>query len=126
MGYTVYWTFNKRPTTAQRKKIVAYIKTLLKKYPKVIAPDSNRVSATEINFNGIGKNSHETFAFFENDEDFNFTKTAEKPYDHQVKLALMYMKQVLGDGIEISCDGGAATDPAGWEKVLKRGNIIPQ
>lgn len=106
MGYTVYWTYKRKPSSGERKKIVSYIKSLLRKYPKVIRLQfSKGASAEEIGFNGIGENAHETFVFSKGDEDFNFTKTAEKPYDHQVKLALIFMKKVLGDSIEISDDG---------------------
>jgi hypothetical protein len=80
------------------------------------------VNSQEINFNGIGELEHETFTFYKDDtkdDGFTFCKTAEKPYDHQVKLALIYMKKVLGNGIEISDDGVAETDPAGWGSVLR-------
>jgi hypothetical protein len=127
MGYTVYWYYKKKPTSSQRTSIVSYIKSLLAKYPQVIKIEfPEAVNSQEINFNGIGELEHETFTFYKSDtkdDGFTFCKTARKPYDHQVKLALMYMKKVLGNGIEISCDGeNEETDPAGWKDVLKKGD----
>lgn len=125
MGYTVYWYYRKKPTSSQRTSIVSYIKSLLAKYPNVIKVQfPNEVNSQETNFNGIGEDQYETFTFYKSDtnkseDGFNFCKTAEKPYDRQVKLALIYMKKILGNGIEISDDGEAETDPEGWGSVLR-------
>lgn len=66
-----------------------------------------------------GDCSHETFSIFQQSADndprmqsksglnFNFTKTAYKPYDLAVNVCLIIAKHYLNDDIEISSDGTA-------------------
>lgn len=67
------------------------------------------VGMASIIFNGIGDEAHETFlmARVPNDRGFAFCKTAHKPYDIAVCLALIMAKKRLGTDIEIASDGSA-------------------
>ena len=67
-------------------------------------------------FNGLGADSHETFAWeqicpmqpdYEKGKPmfFDFCKTAEKPYDAVVTACLVLLKECYGDAVEISSDG---------------------
>ena len=106
-------------------------------------------STYNINFNGIGGGAHETFTFYtafvapsevpravadaltwprepadhiltpEGHLAFNFCKTAAKPYDRVVKLALMKIQEVTGGKLVLSDDGeNLKTDPPGWREML--------
>ena len=59
----------------------------------------------EIRFNGIGDDSHETFALGKGYNGFKFTKTARKPYDRHVLACLILAKKYFGDAIKVSSDG---------------------
>jgi hypothetical protein len=56
-------------------------------------------------FNGVGADSHESFYVSADGVDFNFCKTAQKPYDIAVTASLIHAKKVFGDKIKISSDG---------------------
>lgn len=59
-----------------------------------------------IRFNGIDDGGHETFAIRRTGgEDFNFCKTAAKPYDTLVCAVLLAAQYRLGESIRISSDG---------------------
>lgn len=63
--------------------------------------DENRVQ-----FNGYDKGAHETFTFErEADLNFNFCKTAQKPYDVVVTACLIALKNAYGESVSISSDG---------------------
>jgi hypothetical protein len=61
--------------------------------------------------NGRGDRGHEDFAlrehFSQNIDQFNFCKTARKPYDCVVVAALAILKHRLDDAIDVGSDGGA-------------------
>lgn len=74
------------------------------------------ITDTEIIFNGLGEESHETFVLQQKlDKDdfhtkekgfyFNFTKTARKPYDIAVTACLVIAKHYLEDQIIVTSDG---------------------
>jgi hypothetical protein len=65
----------------------------------------------KIVFNGVGADAHETFFVSADGVDFNFCKTAQKPYDIAVTASLIHAKKVFGDNIKISSDG----DWSDWE-----------
>jgi len=76
-----------------------------------------------IRLNGCGDEAHETFTWCaeippvdeswsnDPDEDFDFCKTAMKPYDAVVCALLILAKSVYGPGVRISSDG----EWNGWE-----------
>jgi hypothetical protein len=59
----------------------------------------------EVSFNGIGKDSHETFSIRRIKIGFEFTKTNRKPYDSSVCACLYLAKQMFGADIRVSNDG---------------------
>ena len=58
-------------------------------------------------FNGLGDDGHETFLLskFAQQCEFNFCKTACKPYDSVVTACLVALKDRLGDDVDVSSDG---------------------
>ena len=60
-----------------------------------------------IMFNGVGEEAHETFIMGRIDLSRGSCKTAYKPYDLAVCLALIAAKKVLGKEITIKSDGDA-------------------
>jgi hypothetical protein len=69
-------------------------------------------SDTEISFNGCISDdnrlpdlSHETFCISLFDKEFNFCKTARKPYDSYVFICLFLAKHIFGEQIEVRWDG---------------------
>lgn len=66
-------------------------------------------SKESVEFNGIGKDSHESFILDLNSNGFNFTKTQLKPYDKHVEACLILAKY-FGDTIEVSSDGNDEGD----------------
>ena len=67
--------------------------------------DDPQFTTDEIRFNGIGDDSHETFALGKGYNGFKFTKTARKPYDRHVLACLILAKKYFGDAIKVSSDG---------------------
>ena len=67
-------------------------------------------SKESVEFNGIGKDSHESFILDLNSNGFNFTKTQLKPYDKHVEACLILAKYYFGDTIEVSSDGSDEID----------------
>lgn len=64
-----------------------------------------------VEFNGIGKDSHEPFILDVNSSGFNFTKTKLKSYDRHVEACLILAKYYFGDTIKVSSDGSDENDP---------------
>jgi len=67
---------------------------------------------TGISFNGCISDddrlpdlSHETFSISLINREFNFCKTARKPYDSYVFICLFLAKQIFGEQIEVRWDG---------------------
>jgi len=70
---------------------------------------------SRVAFNGVGKESHESFVWvarveqpdYRRDEPmvFDFCKTAEKPYDAVVTASLIRAKYYYGDEVDIKSDG---------------------
>jgi hypothetical protein len=128
MGYTHYWSFKKPKRGKMReaeKKYAAAIKdcaTLIRSYYIANGELSGYSAHTKpgkydgILFNGKGDLAHEDFslratfkeastACHSDCYNFNFCKTARKPYDEVVVACLLILKRHLGDLIEISSDG---------------------
>jgi hypothetical protein len=87
MGYTHYFKNNKEISTDAWNKITEDFKKILKVMPTNIELDGCYkgkevfIDNEEICFNGIGDDSHETFYINKEIIDFEFCKTAYKPYD---------------------------------------------
>lgn len=127
MGYTHYWNLKKTTaqTRGQVKTAFAEVVILFDKLPQhsttaggYYADEKLRlcggdgtgklfVNDEALIFNGDAKQSldHETFYFdITNITEFNFCKTARKPYDFAVCVALLAMANHI-EGFEFSTDG---------------------
>ena len=106
MGYTHYWTL-KEPISADAfEKIQEGIKAIIETANEAGISISNESTDGTIAFNGAGRDAHETFVIQVGDKEFNFCKTAEKPYDAVVCASLILLKKELGDKVTVSSDGG--------------------
>lgn len=118
MGYTHYWSFKKfkgeaKAQEAAYQTAIKQCAKIVKTYYKAAGGISGYTAHTAIGqyggleVNGKGEESHETFAMPEHfgETDFEFCKTARKPYDVVVTACLATMKHYLGYGINVSSDG---------------------
>ena len=120
MGYTHYWT-PKVATADKFKEFAATCKKLHKALPDTsetaggyASDDKIKIRGWDgtgkptfkddgISFNGDGDNGHETFSIDPKKDDWNFCKTARKPYDLLVVACLIAAHEILG--YEVSSDG---------------------
>jgi hypothetical protein len=136
MGYTHYWYYTSKPTDKDNMKEVKRELLILKKILPEFSESAGgyytdsiliknwegkglpEILDDEIAFNGDDSKglSHESFVFKISEgkeRAFNFCKTARKPYDFFVCLALLSMVKNL-EGIEISTDG----DEQDWQPAI--------
>ncbi len=124
MGYTHYWSMSRdftdkewRDITVAARRIVNYAQSargiaLSKEY------DINRIpviGSAQIRFNGYGDEGHETFHLTHKvgeppeyrigQPDFQFCKTARKPYDPVVVAILNSTRHIAPDAFSWSSDG---------------------
>jgi hypothetical protein len=124
MGYTTYWRRSKGFTVEQWQKICLETFQIMdhcaeKKIDLVWEYDVTKppeVSPDLIRFNGWKDEGHETFLVTREmpeipgydpgaKESFDFCKTARKPYDLAVCLALLSMKRHAPKSVKVSSDG---------------------
>jgi hypothetical protein len=143
MGYTHYWNFTKNPKDIKDgdkkfKKAVELLKKCLANIPaeldtpyygkmalKLAGGDGTGEPIFNDNlvcFNGFDGDddlSHETcyLALDNSNYDFDFCKTAEKPYDVAVCLTLLCFKEAFGDDFNWSSDGNGSE--YGWRLAHK-------
>jgi hypothetical protein len=125
MGYTHYWnTKNMKNARSKMGKVISEIEILLKKIPTPFETagqvyekplvlkggcgiDEPFFTKKEIWFNGdkTDGDNHETFYFSSTDKtDFDFCKTARKPYDIAVCLCLLSLGNNI-EGFTFTSDG---------------------
>jgi len=134
MGYTHYWRPTRDLTEDEWDNIRQVAKTILKDNHGIILDneptDSQNLSITyeSILCNGIGDDGHETFYLTRKmrdnpniylarvgvRNDFEFCKTAQKPYDKYVVAMLIAVAQIT-DSITVSSDG----DQEDWLEGLQ-------
>ena len=121
MGYTHYWDFNESVSMTDElsKQIAHDINVVVDKHKNILECD---LTPRAFYFNGKGENSHETFALSSFRGNFNFCKTARKPYDIAVCKVLLILKHYLGDGIDVRSDGFSICQPN--NKKYKVGNRV--
>jgi hypothetical protein len=112
MGYTHYWNFIEEPSKEKFVEFVEGVKQIVATAQEAgIDITDEEYGDDKIVFNGVGADAHETFFVSADGVDFNFCKTAQKPYDIAVTASLIHAKKVFGDNIKISSDG----DWSDWE-----------
>jgi hypothetical protein len=121
MGYTHYWRPTRDLTEDEWDNIRQVAKTILKDNHGIILDneptDSQNLSITydSILCNGIGDDGHETFYLTRKmRNDFEFCKTAQKPYDKYIVAMLIAVTQIT-DSITVSSDG----DQSDWLEGLQ-------
>jgi len=95
MGYTNYWTQTRDFTNDEWTKVKREYEWLLEMDDRNIIRDETYPDDYDlIIFNGKGELSHETMIIrkIKNSEDFQFCKTARKPYDIGVWHMLGFIK----------------------------------
>jgi len=130
MGYTHYWNQHSEPTYMQWLEIMEHFKHIFlhtameeTRCIQYESDDSSPVLITNdlIRFNGIGDKGHETFGLSRiNVGEFDFCKTANKPYDKFVVYVLILAHNLAPDCYGIISDGNAND----WQKDLDQLNEI--
>ena len=109
MGFTRYWTRTTKPITEEFiEEVNEILKDCARKGIAIRDYDGIRkptVSLECVAFNGNGKEglNHESFVIDNNESDFEFCKTARKPYDYAVREVLK-LAEKEGLVFNVSCD----------------------
>lgn len=124
MGYTHYFPQKQSVSQSSWKDLCKDLKVLFKEMQsKGVLLESNDPSGKMldehkgyINFNGKDDDSHETFYITKSkDSNFNFCKTAAKPYDLAVTATLLLLHHHAPENFEISSDGR----PEDWTQAMQ-------
>jgi len=142
MGFTHYFDRPNKQlrniSMAKRKKIVPIVQKIVSRYAAILTGDCNgetrepvilTLESDAICFNGIGDDSHETFFFpwvmDSESNNFDFCKTARKPYDDPVMEILIVLKHFI-PGLKVRSDGFGTKDcpcrnpEINWIKAARR------
>jgi hypothetical protein len=108
-GYTHYWRWKIQPDKPRLERAVAEMGRIVDS-KRAILDVGDAGGQDEILFNGIGDEGHEAFGFplapFAGKPEFNFVKTAMKPYDAVVTACLIVARDhFMREELEISSDG---------------------
>ena len=138
MGYTHYWRFHRNKMTTEDirstfKYVSEEIQDIINKLPQSkeilrggLGEGEPIINETEIWFNGDEEKEldHETFSInWKDTEAFGFCKTARKPYDLFVCLALLSFKEHFPSHVfQLSSDGDAEE----WQEAVDLYNEITQ
>ena len=126
MGYTHYQTIEKKVNLTKYKSALTDIRKLIKASPIDLGDycgdkKGGAELLPDINFNGIDDLSHENFMLTKKPlVDFNFCKTAQKPYDLIVTACLAVLKDKLGAQVEVKSDGNKSD----WVDGTKYANNV--
>lgn len=127
MSYTHYMNNKPAFTDAQWATFTTSVKKIFatSKVPLAGPNGSGKpiVNNTAVSFNGVGEDSHETCYISKEPMDFEFCKTAEKPYDSVVVEVYKLVKRILPT-TQLSSDGGDSVfaEPT---KALKKTPKLP-
>lgn len=133
MGYTHYWSKQEtKPTEDELLELRGHLSTVIKRYENVIQYDEDYNQIPEliidwskntigVMFNGKAGEGYETFLFYGKSYDFNFCKTARRPYDQAVCECLLLLEHYLK--IDLRSDGFSNSVLTGKYKV---GDIVSQ
>jgi hypothetical protein len=125
MGFTRYWEFETLDSE-KFKDFSSICQTLIHNMDTPL--DDVTVNETQVRFNGVDDDAHETFNFKMNKSGFNFCKTNTKPYDDVVCGCLYVAKLIFSDDIRINqdCDPSDDNDVVGKVKGILRENKLNQ
>lgn len=111
MGFTHYYRNKRAFTDAEWKALTADVKKLIADSDVPIG-DSHGTRGSKpvftsrhIMFNGIGEDSHETACVKKDASDFEFCKTARKPYD-SVVVEFFKLIRKYDPNVQLSSNGG--------------------
>lgn len=113
MGFTRYWEFESLDSE-KFKDFSSICQTLIDSMN--ISLEDVTVNETQVRFNGVDEDSHETFNFSLNKVGLNFCKTNVKPYDEVVCGCLYVAKSIFGDSIRVNQD----CEPSDDEHIVNR------
>lgn len=102
MGYTHYFNFNKG-IGQFTEQVISDVKVIVKHYKDILAVEE--ISADNISLNGIEPNDYEQFEITGSIINYNFCKTATKPYDLPVSEILLILKHFYSDNFQLESDG---------------------
>ena len=113
MGYTHYWRADKTTDWAaaypeiqlDATKIVKAAKARGIKLGDAWGEGKPLITEGMLSLNGVGDEGHESFVLPTSLRDFDFCKTARKPYDLVVTAILLRAAHHAPQGIEINSDG---------------------
>jgi hypothetical protein len=115
MGFTRYWEFEKLDSE-KFKDFSSICQALIDNMN--ISLEDVTVNETQVRFNGVDEDGHETFNFSLNKPTFNFCKTNTKPYDEVVCGCLYVAKLIFGDSIRVNQDCEPEEDEPYIKKVI--------
>lgn len=118
MGYTHYWKIRGTIDPENWANIVDDAKKLVEKSPVKIVyeydtTDAPQVNDSAIHLNGQGDDGHETFCLMPGMTDFEFCKTANKPYD-LIVCAILAVAASHTNYIRVTSDG----EPEDWAEAM--------
>lgn len=131
MGYTHYFQQNREVTVEEWAAIIADAKLLVEKggvplWSEYNDPDTKPViDGHAIKFNGCEDDGHETF-YLQRElyQEFNFCKTARKPYDLIVCSILIAAEHHAPGAWDIGSDGGFTEDDDEWYPAFRLANTV--
>ena len=112
MGYTHYWETSRDFTDAEWAELMQDADDLIAASDVHLRIERNapnepaEVTVSEIRFNGLGAEGHETFVFHK-DKHSNFCKTNRKPYDAIVVKILAHAHSIAPDAVYLGSDGNS-------------------
>jgi len=150
MGYTHHWKITQRLDSPDEFQNVRWY-DFLEDVEQIISfgyshfeyavadPMGERLQDYEISdkyiaLNGFGSEAHESFVFTPAVIEFDFCKTAQKPYDNVVTAILILAKEYFPEWLEVTTDGDNADWRGGfdlyeaslqrWTKLRVNGNQL--
>jgi len=93
MGYTHYFQLHTQPSVEAWAHFIKGANQLLEQAWDI--ETEHELTDEFIVINGIGKESHETFVFSKSNSEWDFCKTAKKPYDNVVTAVLILAKYLF-------------------------------
>lgn len=116
MGYTHYWRMKRAFSEEEWKKFTDGVNKILAKTKVSICGGMGTgepiISEEYVSLNGDESKGedYESFVVTKEPQDFEFCKTARRPYDEVVCACLLLMEDILGNSVKVSSDGDRELD----------------